>query len=49
MGNDLRTTALKAVAAIAALEAEADLQGKLWPSDQAALAAARGVAQGLTR
>jgi hypothetical protein len=48
MADALRTAALRAVAAIAALEAEAEAQGKLWPSDQAALASARGVAQRLT-
>lgn len=49
MSSELHTAALKAVAALAALEAQAQVEGKLWPDDVRALASARGVANGLAQ
>jgi len=49
MADEVRQTALRAIAALAALEAVAGSGNRLWPGDLSKLSAARAVAEGLVR
>lgn len=49
MADRLRTLALQAQAAVAALLAEAEAQNKLWPDDASKLSGALSVARELSK